>query len=185
MSKWTLGAALLLLSIVGCSRSHGTNRAVDSGSSSGTSTSSKKVDLLPVTDGLQPPHLREAPLLEKVARIPAREHGAKGETVASRVYGDGTYYMLVSELNGAPVSPRWSKLSSLEPTGVEQLKALFARACSSPDTVRTDDSGHVEYRVTSERCTRTFVNGLPSNQSPVVKADGIINATMKPIPPGP
>jgi hypothetical protein len=185
MSMNILLAALLLVSVISCSRQQGSHGAADSGSTSTLGASSKKVVLLTVTDGLSPEHLREAPLLEKVARIPASEHGAPGTTVASRVYGDGAYYMLVSELNGAPVSPRWSKLSSLEPAGVERLKALFARVCATADTRRQDDSGDVEYRVTSPRCTRTFVNGLPSNRSPSVEADTVINANMKPIPAKP
>jgi hypothetical protein len=105
--------------------------------------------------------------------------------VASRVYRDGSYYLLVSELRGVPVSARWSYLSSLRREGVERLEALFARVCGAPDSRLVDDMSQVRYHVSSTRCTRTFVNGLPSNLSPIRETDTIINETMQQIPRSP
>lgn len=141
--------------------------------------------LIAVTDGLAPAHAAEPPLLEKVAHIPASEHGKAGHDVATRIHRDGTYYMLVSEQAGAPVSPRWQQLTTVRRDGIERLEALFARVCTAPDTVHPSDLARVRYRVVSPGCTRTFVNGVPSNESPILEAESIVDASMTPIPRAP
>jgi hypothetical protein len=151
-------------------------------------SSSTTVDTRPlvaVTDGLDPAHVAEPPLLEKVAHIPASEHGKPGRDVASRIQRDGTYYMLVAEQGGAPVTPRWQRLTTVRPDGIRRLEALLARICAAPDMVHPSDLAQVRYRVVSPGCTRTFVNGVPSNESPIREVDAIVDGSMTPIPHAP
>lgn len=141
--------------------------------------------LIAVTDGLAPAHAAEPPLLEKVAHIPGLDRGTPGHDAATRIHRDGTYYMLVAEQNGVPVSPRWFPLTTVRPDGIERLDALFARVCTTPDVVHPSDVARVRYRVVSSRCRRTFVVGSPSATSPIREADAIVNGSLMPIPPAP
>jgi hypothetical protein len=181
-------AALLLAGLhlgAACSRQPDSSRATANEVATGDQVPAQPLALLAVTEGLAPAHLGTPPLLEKVAYVPASEHGKPGHNVVTRIYPDGAYYMLISESKGAPVPERWNHPLSLKADGIKRLEALFARICRAADSRLVDDVGTVKYLVTSKACTRTFVNGLPSNLSPVAEADTIINESPRPIPPSP
>ncbi len=142
--------------------------------------------LIQSAEGLEPAHVNETPLLEKLAFIPAREHGNPPDCSAQRVYRDGTLYILrprLSECGGT-----WHRLTSQTQEGVQQLEELFASLCRDPEFPQGDSNGALIYRVTSPRCTRQFVlRGIPSHaQSRLVQGTAdIMNRTGIPIPADP
>ena len=113
------------------------------GSHASASAGQAPIELLAFTDGLRAGHVRQTPLLEKVATIPAREHGMPPTRAASRVYGDGAYYL--AQVSHDDVSPHWAYLSSLRPDGMARLQALLAEACGTSARVQSDDTGSVSY----------------------------------------
>ncbi len=145
----------------------------------------KSMKLTPVVDGLSPAHRAEVPLLEMVAYTPPSTRPGEPTAHTSRVYRDGSYYLLQSA-EGAGAG-RWAYLSSVKPEGITRLEELFGAVCEGSDPLYGNDEGGSVYRVTTPGCTREFVvTGVPSGDlARLADVTDIISHNMNTIPRGP
>lgn len=182
--------AILVPGVVGCASEQ---KGEPSHKGSAEPTAGQKAEpvqasfsLIATTDGLEPQHAKETPLLEKLAYLPAAEHGNPSSCNAQRIYRDGAFYFTTPR--PSKCGGKWNRLTTNTPEGLRQLEEHFASFCRELAKSPGDHDGSLVYRVTSLRCTREFViRGIPDGEQArfVQRADEIINRTGTPIPPNP
>ncbi len=132
-----------------------------------------------VSDGIQPAHQSQSPVLEQVLCAPEKD-GCE----TSRIYPDGSLYFLVSPSDSIP-DPLWVRITRIKPTGVAEILALLERICAvaQEPTPQGGDQGSATYRIHTDHCERELlITGVPSGAfQDLAQLPTLINGNLLPL----